>query len=151
MKPPVFKALLGGLVGTTAMTLMIYFVAPMMGVHMDIAAMLGGMLGGWTMGMMMHFVLGVAIFPLAYSFLFSRVPGCPAMRGVILGALLWLALQLMVMPLMGAGVFSSHAGGVAAAGASLGAHLVYGGLLGLIATAGETSCANKPDKVASAA
>ena len=37
------------------MTTLMYLVAPMMGLHMDIAAMLGSILGGsWAASMMMH-------------------------------------------------------------------------------------------------
>lgn len=58
------RAALGGFVGTLAMTAMMYLVAPMMGLHMDIAAMLGSMLdGSWPAGLMMHFVNGTVIFP----------------------------------------------------------------------------------------
>ena len=39
--PTLSRAVLGGLAGTAAMTAMMYLVAPMMGLHMDIAAMLG--------------------------------------------------------------------------------------------------------------
>ena len=45
------RAALGGFVGTLVITAMMYVVAPMMGLRMDIAAMLGSMLGGsWTAG-----------------------------------------------------------------------------------------------------
>jgi hypothetical protein len=44
--PTFARAGMGGVIGTVAMTAMMYFVAPMMGLHMDIAAMLGSMLGG---------------------------------------------------------------------------------------------------------
>ncbi len=45
-RPTFARAVLGGFVGTVVMTAMMYFVAPMMGLRMDIAAMLGSMLGG---------------------------------------------------------------------------------------------------------
>lgn len=65
--PTLSRAVLGGLAGTAAMTAMMYLVAPMMGLRMDIAAMLGSMLGGsWIAGMMMHFVNGAVIFPAIY-------------------------------------------------------------------------------------
>ncbi len=133
MKPCISKVIAGGFLGTLAMTLMMNFVAPRMGVHMDIAAMLGSMLGGRTMGMFIHFLNGTVIFPLIYTYVLYRVlPGSPATRGVVFGVLLWLAAQLMVMPLMGAGLFSLRAGGVMAATASLLGHVVYGGLLGFL-------------------
>ena len=55
MRPNVTRLVLGGLIGTVAMTAMMYMVAPMMGVRMDIAAMLGSMLrGSWAAGLAMQ-------------------------------------------------------------------------------------------------
>jgi hypothetical protein len=42
--------------------------------------------------------------------------------------------QTVVMPMMGAGLFSSAMGGVMAAMGSLIGHVIYGGLLGAIAS-----------------
>ncbi len=51
MRPRLGRAVLGGFAGTVVMTMMMYFVAPMMGVKMDIAASLGSMMGGsWSLG-----------------------------------------------------------------------------------------------------
>jgi uncharacterized membrane protein YagU involved in acid resistance len=140
MRPDPLKAILGGFVGTSVMTLMMYFVAPMMlGKPMDIAAMLGSMLGGsWAMGLLMHFANGSIIFPLIYVYgLYRLLPGEPWLRGTIWGLILWLLAQALVMPMMGAGVFSAHAGGLMAVMASLIGHVVYGALLGGIAGRGE--------------
>ena len=135
--PTFTRAVLGGVAGTLAMTAMMYVVAPMMGVHMDIAAMLGSMLGGsWIAGLMMHFVNGSVILPAIYSHvLYARLPGSPAIRGTVWGVALWLIAQTIVMPMMGAGLFSSAIGGVMAAMGSLVGHLLYGSLLGVIASA----------------
>lgn len=130
------RSILGGFVGTVAITLMMYFVAPRMtGRTMDIARMLGSMLGdNWWAGMMMHFVLGTILFPLIFILLLSkRLPGVPIVKGIIWGLVLWFLAQAVVMPMMGAGFFSAHAGGVTAVMGSLMGHLVYGGLLGSIA------------------
>ena len=134
MRPNVTRLVLGGLVGTTAMTAMMYVVAPMMGVRMDIAAMLGSLLGGsWTAGLAMHLVNGTVVFPLVFGYLLvSRLPGPPALRGALWGAALWLIAQTMVMPMMGAGLFSAAAGGMAAAVGSLVGHLLYGTILGAV-------------------
>ncbi len=135
MKPNLAKVFLGGLVGTAVMTLMMYFVAPMMlGAPMDIAAMLGSMMGGsWALGMMVHFMNGTVVFPLVYALVVGAfLPGPAAVKGMVWGALLWLAAQVMVMPMMGAGFFSANAGGMMAVVASLMGHLVYGALLGSI-------------------
>lgn len=130
------KTILGGLVGTVVMTLMMYFVAPMMlGGPMDVAAMLGGLLGGsWMMGMVMHLLNGIVIFPLIYAYFLYRVlPGDPWVKGTILGLILWFLSQAVVTPMMGGGMFSAKAGGLMAVMASLIAHIIYGALLGALA------------------
>jgi uncharacterized membrane protein YagU involved in acid resistance len=135
MKLNLGRAILGGLVGTIAFTLLMYIAAPMMGIpRMDIAAMLGSMLGGWTMGMVMHFIIGVVLFPLIYAFvLFSKLRGAPVIKGILWGLTLWLTAGLLLMPMMGAGFFGTANGGMMTAAASLTGHLVYGALLGVIA------------------
>jgi len=134
MRPNVGRAIFGGLVGTLALTLLMYKGGPMMGLpEMDIAAMLGQNLGGWTPGVMMHFVNGVVIFPLVYAYLlFSRFPGAPAVKGITWGVVLWVMAQLVVMPIMGAGLFGLKMGGIISAFGSLIGHVVYGALLGWI-------------------
>jgi hypothetical protein len=138
------RAALGGFVGTLVMTAMMYMVAPMMGLRMDIAAMLGSMLGGsWSAGMVLHFVNGTLIFPAIYAYaLTGWLPGSPAIKGTIWGIALWLIAQVVVMPMMGAGLFSSAMGGLMAAMGSLVGHLLYGGLLGAIAGAPEARVAH---------
>lgn len=140
MHPTFARAALGGFVGTLVMTAMMYMVAPMMGLHMDIAAMLGSMLGGsWIAGMVAHFVNGSVIFPAIYAYaLYAHLPGSPAIRGTIWGLVLWLVAQTVVMPMMGAGLFSSAMGGAMAAMGSLIGHVLYGSLLGVIASAPES-------------
>lgn len=132
---PFGRAVTGGFVGTMAMTAMMYGVAPMMGLHMDIAAMLGSVLGGsWAAGMMMHVVNGALIFPAIYALVLEkRLPGPPVLRGALWGAVLWLVAQTVVMPMMGGGLFSSAMGGAMATMGSLVGHLMYGGVLGAIA------------------
>ena len=142
--PTFSRAALGGLAGTAAMTAMMYLVAPMMGLRMDIAAMLGSMLGGsWAAGMMMHLVNGALIFPAVYAYvLYERMPGSPAMRGTMWGVALWLMAQIIVMPMMGGGLFSSNMGGLMAVMGSLVGHVLYGSLLGVIASAPEPRLAH---------
>jgi uncharacterized membrane protein YagU involved in acid resistance len=135
MKPNIGRTIGGGLVGTLAMTLMIYLVAPMMGVKMDIAGSLAGMLGtSWSVGFVMHLMNGVVIFPMIYALVLFRVlQGGHTARGAEWGVILWLAAQLVVMPMLGAGVFSLKLGGAMPAMASLIGHVVYGSLLGAVA------------------
>jgi len=134
MKPNIGRAILGGFVGTLAITFLMYIGGPMMGLpKMDIAAMLGGMLGGWAMGMMMHFLNGTIIFPLIYAYvLFGKLPGSPYLKGILWGAMLWVLAQLVVMPMMGAGLFGLKMAGMMSAVGSLMGHVVYGALLGWI-------------------
>jgi hypothetical protein len=142
--PTFARAALGGLAGTLAMTALMYIVAPMMGLRMDIAAMLGSMLGGsWIAGMMMHFVNGSVIFPAAYVYaLAGHLPGSPAIRGTVWGLVLWFVAQTVVMPMMGAGLFSSAMGGAMAAMGSLVGHVLYGSVLGVIASSPEPRLAH---------
>ena len=144
MHPNFSRSIAGGFAGTLAMTMVMYVVAPMMGLHMDIAAMLGSVLGGsWTAGLVMHFVNGSLIFPAIFAFvLFNRLPGPSTAKGTVWGVALWLMAQLIVMPMMGAGLFSSHVGGMMAAAGSLVGHLLYGSLLGAIAGAPQARLAH---------
>jgi hypothetical protein len=49
--------------------------------------------------------------------------------------ILWLLAQAIVMPMMGGGLFSARMGGFMAVMGSLAGHVVYGSLLGVIASA----------------
>lgn len=131
-----FSARLGwaGVAATVVMTAMMMLMAPMMGVHMDIAASLSGMMGlPWAAGMAVHMMLGVVVFPLVYSFVLAgRFPRSPAIEGLIFGAGLWLMMEVAVMPMLGAGLFGMNGPGMMGAAAALMAHLAYGGILGWI-------------------
>ena len=134
MRPNLGLAIVGGLVGTPAMSAAVCALAPLIGVKTDIVDVLATMLGGWTLGMIVHVINGAIIFPLAYAILFYRhVPGTPPARGVAFGLVLWLASQLIVLPALGLGLFSAQMGGLKGAGASLVGHLMYGLLLGGLA------------------
>jgi uncharacterized membrane protein YagU involved in acid resistance len=141
MKPNIGRAVLGGLVGTLAISCLMYVGGPMMGMpKMDIAAMLGSRLGGWGMGMTMHVLNGAVIFPLIYAYLlFGKLPGAPYLKGILWGLSLWLVAQLVVMPMMGAGVFGLKTSGIMSAFGSLMGHIVYGALLGAIAGHGHSA------------
>jgi hypothetical protein len=128
------KLILGGVAGTAAMTMMMMLIAPMMGVHMDIAASLA-----WMVGMVIHLMMGILIYPLVYGILLRRyLPGSALVRGLIWGSIFWMMMELAVMPMIGAGVLGLNGPGMMGAVAALMAHLVYGGLLGWIA-AGEAT------------
>jgi len=147
MKSNITKTLLGGFAGTLMMTLMMQFAAPMMiGQPMDIAAMLGKMMGNnYAIGMAVHIMLGVLVLPLIYALLVYRfLPGTPLIKGLTWGLILWLIAETMVMPMAGAGFFMSEIGGLKAMMAALMGHLVYGGLLGVIAGREHSCCDTHP-------
>ena len=136
MKPNPIRAVVGGLVGTAVLTMMTLRVAPMiLGHPMDIPGMISKMMGGPpNLGWVVHIILGVAVFPLAYVFVaFGVLPGPTLVRGALWGIALWIAVELIVMPMAGNGFFSSASGGAKAVAVALMGHVVYGGLLGVIA------------------
>ena len=136
MRPDPWKAVLGGFVGTTAMTAMMYTLAPLvLSEPPDIATMLDDA-PYWVAAILLHFINGSVTFPLSYAYLaFRFLPGQPWLRGALWGFVLWGLVELLVMPLMGAGLFSADSGRVAIAAAIvlLFGHLAYGTLLGLVA------------------
>lgn len=135
MKPNLWKAVAGGFIGTLMLTLMMRFVAPMMGVRMDIVGKLGEMTHtGMAGGILIHFLNGTVIFPLIYVYLLYRLlPGAPWQKGLLWGAALWLGVEIVMMPMMGGGMFSTEMGGMKAVMAALIGHLIYGILFGAIA------------------
>jgi hypothetical protein len=115
----------------------------MMGLYMDVAAILGSMLGGsWAAGMVMHFERCRHLSGDPYIVLYMHLPGFPAATGTMWGAVLWLLVQTMVMPVMSGGFFSAAIGGMMAAGGSLIGHVIYGSLLGVIASTPEPRVAS---------
>jgi uncharacterized membrane protein YagU involved in acid resistance len=135
MRPNIGRTIAGGFVGTLFMTLLMRFVAPMMGVQMNIAASLAKMMHtAVAMGLAAHFVLGTIVFALIYEYLlYGILRGAPAVHGIEWGIVLWFLMELVVMPMLGMGVFNSVMGGAKTAMAALIAHIVYGSLLGWIA------------------
>src|SRR3990172_311455 len=80
-KPNLTKALLAGVVGTIAMTMLTY-IAPIMGMpEMNIPQMLSGFMGvpivaGW----LAHFMVGT-VFAIMYAYIFVlRFPGSPVVK-----------------------------------------------------------------------
>ncbi len=124
------KAVLAGIVGTIAMTLVGLYVAPIMGMPaMNPAAMLAGPMGGsMALGWVGHFMIGI-ILAVIYAAVAGNLPGSGALRGAIYGIAPWLMAQLIVMPMMGMPVFS---GSMMMAMGSLIGHLVYGATVGAI-------------------
>lgn len=146
-------AIAAGLAATLAMTLMLYFVPPIMGREpMDIGMMLGTMIHAepvptarWI-GLAMHFMNGV-IFTLIYAgILLSLHKQSTWVTGLVFGAALWLVAMLMMPVMMGMnplvqagkmenpGLFLLNRGadgqGIMAPMFSLITHLVYGAIAG---------------------
>ncbi|NOY49683.1 MAG: DUF1440 domain-containing protein [Chlorobi bacterium] len=104
MKHKIQQSIIGGIVGTAAMTL-IMFVAPMMGMpKMNPADMMSGMMGvPLAMGWLIHFIVGV-IFALAYSFLLQALLSKldnKVLKGTVFGFAVFVFAQIM-MQLIGA-------------------------------------------------
>ncbi len=134
MKPNLKTTLIGGLIATTAMT-MIMLMAPMMGMpEMPIGKMLADFMHlpvffGWTI----HFMIGL-IFAFIYSILPGKIlPNQNLIRGILFSTIPFLMAQLMIMPMMGMGIFTSGAGEMQMklVFGSLIGHLIYGIALGL--------------------
>jgi hypothetical protein len=64
-RPNLGLAIVGGFVGTPAMTVAVYLLATLVHVKMNIVDALATMLGGWKMGMVVHVLNGAIVFPLA--------------------------------------------------------------------------------------
>lgn len=132
------SAIIAGLAATAAMT-MFTFMAPLMGIEMDIPQMLASTMGAPVIiGWIAHFMIGVV---LALSFAVVYYPNFGSTNKIKSGAIFslapWLMAQIIVMPMMaimngagyGAGFFS---GSILLAMASLMGHLLFGVVLGLI-------------------
>lgn len=130
MQINVAKAVVAGVAGTAAMTVVGTIVAPMMGMPpMNPAGMLAGQMGGsLALGWAAHAMIGV-ILAVIYATVASALPGAPAVRGGLYGVAPWLLQQVAVMPMTGMGFFS---GSMMMAGGSLLGHLIYGAVLGAV-------------------
>jgi uncharacterized membrane protein YagU involved in acid resistance len=132
-----FAVVVGGVVGTAAMSLLVVM-APLMGISMG---------GPWKMlstfmgvpvflGWVMHFMIGVVLAGIYGFFLARFLPGGRVVRGAIYGLIPWLMAMLIVVPMMGGPVFM---GSFAQAFGSLMGHLLYGGVMGLFFPVERTS------------
>jgi len=130
------RAAAAGVIGTVAMTIL-FFLEPLLSLprmaeggilstvmSATVAHVPVGFVGGWVV----HFTVGIALALFYAAAVANRLPGAPAVRGALYGALVFLGAQLVVMPLVGAGIFSG--GDPARVLGSLAGHLVYGGVVG---------------------
>ncbi|AFH49663.1 Hypothetical protein IALB_1957 [Ignavibacterium album JCM 16511] len=132
------SALVAGLASTAAMTLFT-FMAPLMGISMDIPKMLASTMGApIIVGWIAHFMIGII---LAISFAVMYVPNFSTSNKIKTGAIFslfpWLIAQILVMPMMsimnGGTYFKGFfSGSIILAAASLMGHLVFGVVLGFI-------------------
>jgi hypothetical protein len=130
------SAALAGLIATTAMTL-ITFMAPLMGIEMNIPLMLASTFGApIIIGWIMHFMIGTILaINFAAIFLPKFGKSNPALSGTLFSIIPWLMAQVVVMPMMvlmngGSYINGFFSGSIALAFASLIGHIVYGLVLG---------------------
>jgi hypothetical protein len=142
----VLGAIIAGLVGTVAIS-MVMGMAPRMGMpKMDIVDMLSTMFGkpNRTLGWMMHFMMGI-IFALIYTFLWSLGIGSATwLNGLVFGAVHWLVAGMVMgmIPMLHAGIKSgavkapglwmTNNGGMMAFVGGLIGHLAFGLVVALI-------------------
>jgi len=140
------SAVISGILGTLAIS-MVMAAAPMMGMpKMDIVDMLSTMFGkpNRVLGWMMHLMMGV-VFALIYAFLWSIGIGSPGwISGLIFGAAHWLVVGLMmaVIPIVHAGIKNGdveapgmwmiNQGGMLSFVGGLMGHIVFGLVVALI-------------------
>ena len=145
------QAILGGILGTLAMTAVGLYVAPMMGLApMNPASMLASQMGGAAvLGWAGHLMIGTVLALIYVTVALERLPGPSVLRGALFSLAPWLLAQIAVMPMMGMGLFSSSA--MMAVGSLIG-HLVYGAVLGAVvgAPVGSAIHDTKTSSVASA-
>ena len=104
MKTKISQAFMGGIIGTAAMSL-VMFISPFLGMpKMSPPRMLSTMMGASTIvGWLMHFMIGI-IFALIYSYLFMNVVrkiNSNILRGAIFGIAAFIFAQI-AMAILGA-------------------------------------------------
>lgn len=126
------SGVIAGLVATIVLSVMMVLKG-MMGLmpELDIISMLAGMMGASAVvGWIMHFMVGAG-YGIAFSQIYSFLPGNFITKGIIIGTLGWLVMMLMLMPMMGAGMFAMKMGMMAPV-MTLVLHMIFGAVLGLV-------------------
>lgn len=126
----IVSAVIAGVAGTIAMTVVGVWVAPLMGIPaMNPANMLAMAMGGsLLLGWVGHLMIG-SILALIYATVGGSLPGSAVVGGAVYSIAPWLMAQIVVIPMMGMGLFS---GSAVMAGGSLLGHLVYGAVVGAV-------------------
>lgn len=132
------SSIAAGIIATTAMT-MFTFMAPLMGIEMNIPAMVASTMGApIIVGWLAHFMIGTILaINFAALFLPKFFSSNKIKSGLIFSLIPWLMAQVVVMPMMSIMNGGSYAdgffsGSILLAGASLMGHLLYGFILGLV-------------------
>ena len=84
-------------------------------------------IAGWVV----HFCIGTVLWGVGYASVESRLPGPPAVRGMVFSAGAWLVMMIVLMPIAGAGVFGLSLGPSVPV-AILMLHLIFGATLGIV-------------------
>lgn len=128
------KAVAAGIAGTIVMTAFA-MIAPLMGMpEMNIPRMLADFMGfPVIVGWLAHFMIGT-VLALAYASVFVRkLPGQPAVKGILFGLIPWFMAQILVNPMMGAGIFAVNTPApLMMVIGSLAGHVVYGAVAGFV-------------------
>lgn len=134
MNKNIISILKGGLIATTAMTLLM-LLAPMMGMpNMPIGEMLADFMHiPFVLGWIAHFMVGTILAAIHEIVWKKRLPAGAVVNGMIFSLIPFFVAQIMVMPMMGAGFFSMNtpAPMMMVMGSLMG-HLVYGAVLGAV-------------------
>ncbi|MFN7014887.1 MAG: DUF6789 family protein, partial [Bacteroidia bacterium] len=95
------SAIAAGIIATTAMT-MFTFMAPLMGIEMNIPAMLANTMGtAIIVGWLAHFMIGI-VLAINFAALFypNVISSNKIKSGLIFSLLPWLMAQVVIMPIM---------------------------------------------------
>lgn len=134
--PPLLKGVIAGAAATLAVSVLVVlkeatdllYGADLIAVFAEIGAGFGlpeSRLTGWTM----HVVTGTLIWGLVFGYVAPRVGGDPALKGIMLGVIIWVGTIFVIFPLLGAG-FAGMAMGQTTPAVMLVMHLAYGSALG---------------------
>ena len=102
----------------------------LVGLVANVVAMITGATPNPIVGWVGHFCIGTVLWGVSYAIVEPKLPGPPAVRGMVFAAAPWLVMMIVVMPLAGAGPFGL-ALGPAVPLALLLLHLVFGATLGV--------------------
>jgi uncharacterized membrane protein YagU involved in acid resistance len=132
------RAAVAGAIGTGMLTAL-WLVEPSIGLpkiaigqilstfmSVSVAHLPVGATGGWII----HLIVGILLALIYAAFFADRLPGPPAARGAMFGALVFVVAQSVFMPLVGGGFFSR--GDIELLIGSLLGHIVYGVAVGWI-------------------